>query len=128
MAELVLLPCPFCGGAGIPAHALRDGYAETPDDQDATAYWITCRSCAATGGWAKTASGGSRRWNTRATPSPARAAGTTQYYESCGHPAGNARGFYLFRHPTGRYLVSCPDCCQRLRVEGCVCLSGTIAV
>jgi hypothetical protein len=60
-----LLLCPFCGGAPIEDRALRDGYANYPSDPDAYAYFIICRSCAAQGGWAKSASGGRRRWNMR---------------------------------------------------------------
>lgn len=65
-AKTDLLPCPFCKGEPIPERALRDGYEGQEDDQDAWAYVIRCRSCAAEGGWAKSASGGERNWNMRA--------------------------------------------------------------
>lgn len=60
-----LLPCPFCGGEGIPRKGLRDGYDNYQDDPDAWAHYIICRSCAGQGGWAKSASGARRWWNMR---------------------------------------------------------------
>jgi hypothetical protein len=60
-----LLPCPFCGGQPIPEKALRDGYADCQDDPDAYAYTVRCRSCAAEGGWAKSATSAARWWNMR---------------------------------------------------------------
>ncbi len=64
----VLLPCPFCGGKGTPDKLLRDGYDDCKDDPDAYAHFIRCVSCAATGGWGKSASSGAGKWNMR-TPS-----------------------------------------------------------
>lgn len=67
-APPVLAPCPFCGGTGAALaldKVLRDGYDKHPDDPDAYAYSIRCLSCAATGGWAKQASGAVRWWNMR---------------------------------------------------------------
>lgn len=61
-----LLPCPFCGGEGLPQKDLRDGYEEFRDDQDAYCYYVRCRNCAATSGWSKaSARGGARWWNMR---------------------------------------------------------------
>lgn len=66
-AKSDLLPCPFCKGEPIPDKTLRGvGYVGQEDDPDAWAYTVRCRSCAAEGGWAKTASGGERNWNMRA--------------------------------------------------------------
>lgn len=65
-----LLPCPFCGGDGLFDCDLRDGYENYKDDPDAYAYTIRCRCCAAEGGWAKSASGAQRLWNSRAPFNP----------------------------------------------------------
>jgi len=54
MADITMpLPCPFCGGQGIPLH------------ETAEQYWLRCRSCAATGPWQKSATGALWWWNMR---------------------------------------------------------------
>lgn len=58
-----LLKCPFCGGEALKDNSLRDGCND--GEPDARAYWITCRFCAATGGWAKSEGGAARCWNMR---------------------------------------------------------------
>ncbi len=58
-----LSPCPFCGGAAGMRKTLRDGCL--PAEVEAFSYGATCRSCAATGGWAKSATGAARGWNQR---------------------------------------------------------------
>lgn len=65
-----LLPCPFCRGEGTMDLMLRNGYEQYQDDPDAWAHFVRCLSCAATGGWAKSVSGGIRNWNMRALPLP----------------------------------------------------------
>lgn len=60
-----LLPCPFCGGEGIPEKQLRGGFEHDRDDPDAYAYTVRCRSCAAEGGWSKNPAGATRQWNMR---------------------------------------------------------------
>lgn len=62
---VVLLLCPFCGGAGVPAKVLRDGYEGFPEDPDAYAHFIHCVSCAAQGGWRKNPAGAVTEWNRR---------------------------------------------------------------
>jgi Lar family restriction alleviation protein len=57
------LPCPFCGGRAELRDALREGRA--PHDADARAYFYTCDSCAAVGGWAKSSGSALRMWNMR---------------------------------------------------------------
>ena len=52
-------PCPFCGGEGMRDITPWDGKI----DQQ---YFVRCRSCAATGGWAKNPRGAVRWWNMRA--------------------------------------------------------------
>ena len=51
-------PCPFCGGEGMRDITPWDGKVEQQ-------YFIRCRSCAATGGWAKNPHGAVRWWNMR---------------------------------------------------------------
>jgi Lar family restriction alleviation protein len=64
------LPCPFCGDVTVMLNdELRPGYAECPNDPDARAYYYSCNSCAAHGGWGKSATSALRYWNMR-TPSP----------------------------------------------------------
>ncbi len=53
-----LYPCPFCGGEGMRDITPWDGKT----DQQ---YFVRCRSCAATGGWAKNPQGAVRWWNMR---------------------------------------------------------------
>ena len=60
-----LVSCPFCGGTGYLENILRDGYKDFPDDPDARAYCVRCRSCAAEGPWAKSEYGARRLWNIR---------------------------------------------------------------
>lgn len=62
-----LLPCPFCGGKGFDDKVMRGpAYEDCPDDPDAWAYFVRCRSCAAHGGWAKSSvNGGRSQWNRR---------------------------------------------------------------
>lgn len=65
--------CPFCDGVAVVWSLLRDGYATTPDDPDARAYWCRCRACGCNGGWAKSEGGARRWWSMRSfnAPSPA---------------------------------------------------------
>jgi Lar family restriction alleviation protein len=57
-------PCPFCGGKIVSlGNDLRGGHKE--GDPDPRAYFYSCDSCAAVGGWAKTETGALRNWNTR---------------------------------------------------------------
>lgn len=56
-----LNPCPFCGGKGIRDITPWNGKV----DQQ---FFIRCRSCAATGGWAKNPFGAVRWWNMRTPP------------------------------------------------------------
>lgn len=58
-----LEPCPFCRGQAELRRTLRDGCL--PSEEEAFAYYAFCRSCAAAGGWAKSASGAATRWNWR---------------------------------------------------------------
>lgn len=51
-------PCPFCGGEGMRDITPWNGKV----DQQ---YFIRCRSCAATGGWATSPRGAVRCWNMR---------------------------------------------------------------
>lgn len=60
-----LRACPFCGGNGYGFKVLRDGYQNYQEDQDAYAYAVRCRSCAAEGGWKKTREGARNMWNMR---------------------------------------------------------------
>jgi hypothetical protein len=70
-----LRECPFCDGdKPYPVKVLRDGYANFPNDPDAYAHTIRCRSCAAEGGWAKSATGAVRNWNRRSQPAAGSAA------------------------------------------------------
>lgn len=55
--------CPFCGGEPLPNKTLRDGCKD--GEPDAYAHYVVCRSCAATGGWAKSEAGAVRCWNMR---------------------------------------------------------------
>jgi Lar family restriction alleviation protein len=64
------LPCPFCGGTPSLNKELRPGYAEYLDDPDAHAFFYSCNSCAAVGGWMKSETSALRMWNMR-TPLPA---------------------------------------------------------
>jgi hypothetical protein len=57
--------CPFCGGNFVLDKTLREGYENMKGDPEAYAHFLRCVSCAATGGWAKTASGAIRWWNMR---------------------------------------------------------------
>jgi Lar family restriction alleviation protein len=52
-------PCPFCGGSSRLCSSLRDGH------DDARAFYYTCDSCAAVGGWAKSETAAIRMWNMR---------------------------------------------------------------
>jgi Lar family restriction alleviation protein len=56
-------PCPFCGGKGVIDSKLQDGCK--PSMPEAYAYFVVCKSCAATGGWAKTEGNAVRFWNMR---------------------------------------------------------------
>jgi len=49
--------CPFCGGEPIKNEGKADNGAER--------YWISCRSCAAHGGWGKTETLAIGWWNMR---------------------------------------------------------------
>lgn len=62
------VPCPFCRGSAELHKQLRDGHSQ--DDADAYAYFYVCDSCAACGGWGKSASSALRMWNLR-TPAVA---------------------------------------------------------
>jgi hypothetical protein len=44
--------CPFCGG---------NPYMEKKEDR----YFVCCETCAATGGWSKTAEGAQMNWEAR---------------------------------------------------------------
>ena len=69
-------PCPFCGGVGEMSRSRR--FPGCPDDwPGAWSYVVSCTSCAATGGWAKSASGAKKWWSRRlaAAHEPAREAG-----------------------------------------------------
>lgn len=65
----VLLPCPFCGGDGIPDKTLRKGRSIA--EAEAFAHFIVCRSCATQGPWYKTPGNAARSWNMRAGAQPA---------------------------------------------------------
>lgn len=65
--EILMLLCPFCGGEPTLDKHLLNGYSSSAVDPDAFAYFVVCRSCAAKGGWAKTAAGANRLWNMRAS-------------------------------------------------------------
>lgn len=56
-----LLPCPFCAGGAAEFTAPPE--LSGRDRQ----FYVACRCCAAQGGWARTAVGAARLWNTRAT-------------------------------------------------------------
>lgn len=86
-----LLPCPFCGGGAVEHSVLRDGYDKWPDDPDARAHSVRCRSCAAEGGWAKSASGARRWWNSRVAALRAPAAGSSETLDAFGSPASQWR-------------------------------------
>lgn len=58
-----LLPCPFCGGEGLPDKVLRGGCED--GEPDAWAYFVRCRSCASHGPWFKTVGLALRMWNDR---------------------------------------------------------------
>lgn len=58
-----LTPCPFCAGEPLMYRVLRDGCRD--GEIEAWAYYVTCRSCAAQGGWGKAPSSGARWWNMR---------------------------------------------------------------
>ncbi len=64
-----LLPCPFCGGTNMSLHKnarFPDAAPELQTDElGAFAYAVSCDSCAAESGWAKSESGARRWWNTR---------------------------------------------------------------
>lgn len=61
MTNKELLPCPFCGGKGVPdtVEALRE-----------THHFIRCLSCACEGPWARSASGSAYWWNMRVPAVP----------------------------------------------------------
>ena len=55
-----LKPCPFCGGqARKQRTTLEIGNIKEPR------YFVSCISCAAEGGWAKTEGGAVRNWEMR---------------------------------------------------------------
>ena len=62
------LRCPFCDGEPTLKQELRVGYEAERLDPDAIAFYYRCNCCAATGGWAKSATGALRNWNRRMTP------------------------------------------------------------
>ncbi len=65
MAESIPLSCPFCAGQPRVTSVLRDGYAKHQDDPAARAYFYTCKSCAASGGWGKSEGTALTYWNMR---------------------------------------------------------------
>lgn len=73
MADTELKVCPYCGGEGrldkdfrFPRYNfLRKLWARVLNEPEIWAYTILCRSCAATGGWAKTKGNAIRNWNMR---------------------------------------------------------------
>jgi Lar family restriction alleviation protein len=65
--QIHMLLCPFCGGEPVIDKQLIDEGSTSSEDPDAFAYFVVCRSCAAKGGWAKTAAAGNRLWNMRAS-------------------------------------------------------------
>lgn len=75
-----LAPCPFCGGSARLGSALHNGQWTS---------CCTCDSCAAVGGWAKSAPAAVRMWNMRpAEPkapnrSPGSSAGIHCAHASC---------------------------------------------
>lgn len=103
-AGMGLLACPFCGGEGLPQKELREGYENCKGDEDAYAYSIRCRSCAATGGWSKSSpSGAERWWNMRASAPP----------PSTGEPAGCSCGT-----PSTVHDVACPSAAAPRKTPG----------
>lgn len=60
-----LSPCPFDSGEGIMTRELRAGYDDEPDDPDAYAYAVRCRTCATEGPWHKGEASAVRAWNRR---------------------------------------------------------------
>ncbi len=53
----IVLPCPFCGGEPIKTSAVADG--------GEARFFVTCRSCACQGPWAKTLGNALKYWNMR---------------------------------------------------------------
>jgi Lar family restriction alleviation protein len=62
---LYLRPCPFCGGAGVPATSWV--YAgDQAREQGSMRYVIRCQACEAAGPWAWDSRSAHERWNRRA--------------------------------------------------------------
>jgi hypothetical protein len=51
-----LYPCPFCGG-------IKGKHLEMNGPNRYGKYWVSCRSCACTGPWAKSEIGAGKSWN-----------------------------------------------------------------
>lgn len=62
-----LAACPFCGGAGFPTNVIH-GSATGLYGDDARAYFIACRMCAAHGPWGRSETSAVTNWNRRSDP------------------------------------------------------------
>ena len=62
-STIEVLPCPFCGGQPSLHVRPRDGH--DPGAEGGRAYFYTCDSCAAVGGWGKSEGSALRLWNMR---------------------------------------------------------------